>query len=114
VRRFNVGQADGDTATTIWMMMHRQQWIKQIPVDSSLDDHLNDDTLPASKDKETSFTCSSVSPMKKSDPNYTLVTRLLIHTAFDMDPTVSLRISFLPKQIMSALRTELQIHPNRN
>jgi hypothetical protein len=55
--------------------------------DSSLDDHLDDAVLPASKDKRDIFHQFQSFPMEKSDPNYTLVTRFLIHTTFDIDPT---------------------------
>jgi hypothetical protein len=61
--------------------------------DLSLDDHLDDNTLPASKDKADIFHQFQSFPMGKSDPNYTLVTRLLIHATFDMDPTDFLQVA---------------------
>jgi hypothetical protein len=55
--------------------------------DTSPDDHLDDDVLPASKDKRDLFHKFQSFPMQQCDPNYTLITRLLIHTTFDMDQT---------------------------
>ena len=56
--------------------------------DPSLNDHLDDDdTLPASKDKYDIFHPFQSFPMNESEAEYTLITRLLIHTTFEMDPT---------------------------
>jgi hypothetical protein len=89
----DVGQADGDPALDDHLDDDAPPAMDQADSDSSLDDHLNDDTLPASKDKGDLFHLFQAFPMKKSDPNYTLVTRLLIHTTFDMDPTDFLHVA---------------------
>jgi hypothetical protein len=83
----DMDQVDGHPSFDDHLDDDTQPAVEQADDDSSLDAHLDDDTLPASKDKGDVFHQFQSFPMQRGDPNYTLVTRLLIHTTFDMDPT---------------------------